>query len=387
MKCRADPAMYPRRWAELQAAFDALVELSIVEREHRLTALDEADPELRTAIESLLRADSEAETRLAKLEGAFASAFCPDLDPLGLAGRTVAHFNVAEPIGVGGMGIVYRADDTRLGRAVALKFLLPPYSLDASAKARFLREARAAATLDHPNLCVIHDVGATDDGRLYLAMALYTGETLKARLARESGMALRDVLGIAAQLAAGLKAAHAGGIVHRDLKPGNVMLLPNGTVKILDFGLAKATDQSLTESAARFGTISYMAPEQIRDAVVDRRSDLWAFGVVLYEMLTGRKPFGGERGIAIAHTILHDKPVPPSMYRDDLPVALENLVLRLLQKTPARRCSDANEVLSALAFAEANPEEGCHPWRRHVRRASRAWAGLRQLTFWSAVRS
>ena len=365
--------MYLHRWAEVQAAFDALVELSIVEREHRLTALEESDPELRSAIESLLRADSEAETRLATLEGACASAFCPDLDPLGLAGCSVAHFNVAEPIGAGGMGIVYRAEDTRLGRAVALKFLLPPYSLDASAKARFLREARAAATLDHPNLCVIHDVGATDDGRLYLAMALYTGETLKARLARESGMAVGDVLGIATQLASGLRAAHAGGIVHRDLKPGNVMLLPNGAAKILDFGLAKVTDHSLSESGARFGTVSYMAPEQIRGAVVDGRADLWAFGVVLYEMLTGRKPFGGEHDFAIAYTILHDKPVPPSTYRDDVPAPLENLVLRLLQRTPALRCADADEVLSALALAGANPEPHRHSWWRQLRRATRAW--------------
>lgn len=362
-----------RRWAELQTAFDELVELSVVEREHRLTALDETDPELRSAIEALLRSDSEADARLATLEGGFTSSFAPDRDPLGLAGRSIAHFDVAEPIGIGGMGIVYRAEDTRLGRAVALKFLLPPYSLDASAKARFLREARAAATLDHPNLCVIHDVGATDDGRLYLAMALYTGETLKARLARESGMAVGDVLGIATQLAAGLRAAHAGGIVHRDLKPGNVMLLPNGAAKILDFGLAKAADHGVSESGARFGTVSYMAPEQIRGATVDGRADLWAFGVVLYEMLTGRKPFGGEHDFAIAYTILHDKPVPPSMYRDDVPAALESLVLRLLQKTPARRCSHADEVLSVLALAEANPEAGRHPWWRHLRRATRAW--------------
>jgi serine/threonine-protein kinase len=285
------------------------------------------------------------------------------------------------------MGVVYRAYDTRLGRAVALKFLLPPYSLDASAKARFLREARAAATLDHPNLCVIHDVGATDDGRLYLAMALYAGETLKARLARVDGMAAGEVLGIATQLAAGLEAAHAGGIVHRDLKPGNVMLLPNGAVKILDFGLAKATDQGLSESGAQFGTVSYMAPEQIRGAAVDRRADLWAFGVVLYEMLTGRKPFVGERDIAIAHAILHDRPVPPSRYRGDLPTSLEHLVLRLLQKAPARRCSDANEVLSALALAVTNTEEGRHPWRRRLRRAIRAWADRRQLTLSSLVRS
>jgi serine/threonine protein kinase len=184
------------------------------------------------------------------------------------------------------MGVVYRANDTRLGRVVALKFLLPHYNLDASAKARFLREAHAAAALDHPNLCTIHEVGTSDEGCLFLAMALYPGETLRDRLARNGSIPLREALDIAPQIVQGLQAAHAAGIVHRDLKPGNVMLLPDGTVRILDFGLAKARDHSRSETGVRFGTVSYMSPEQIRGGNVDGRSDLWSLGVVFYEMLT-----------------------------------------------------------------------------------------------------
>src|SRR2546426_3813717 len=172
------------------------------------------------------------------------------------------------------MGVVYRAEDTRLGRAVALKFLLPQYSLEASAKARFLREARSAAALDHANLCTIHEVGESEDGRLFLAMALYPGETLKARVAREGPLPVAATLEITMQIAQGLACAHAAGIVHRDLKPGNVMLLPYGTVKILDFGLAKVRDQSLSSSGARWGTVAYMAPEQIRGEAGDGRADL-----------------------------------------------------------------------------------------------------------------
>src|SRR5688572_20197482 len=167
-------------------------------------------------------------------------------DTLGLVGRTVSHFTVRGQLGAGGMGVVYRAQDTRLGRAVALKFLLPQYNFDDVAKARFLREAHSAAALDHPNLCAIHEVGTSEDGWLFLAMPLYPGETLRARLAREGSMPIGDALEVARQIAEGLQAAHAAGVVHRDLKPGNIMLLPDGMVRILDFGLAKARDQSLT---------------------------------------------------------------------------------------------------------------------------------------------
>src|SRR5437016_83135 len=337
--------MDPRRWKEIQAAFDALVELDATARASRLANLGATDPELRAAVESLLAGAAEAEARLAPLEAPLHS---DSADPLGLIGRTISHFRVLEPLGAGGMGVVYRAEDTRLGRTVGLKFPLPQSSLDAAAKARFLREARSAAALDHPNLCTIHEVGESTDGRPFLAMALYPGETLKTRLARNGPLPVPEALEIARQIAQGLGCAHAAGIVHRDLKPGNVMVLPDGTVKILDFGLAKARDESLSATSARMGTPAYMAPEQVRGEAVDARTDLWALGVVLYEMLSGRDPFGEEHELAIAHAILHAEPVPPSTLRPDVPPHVEHLILTLLEKEPSRRFADATAVVAAL---------------------------------------
>ena len=358
-----------QRWQEIQGTFDSLVHLDAVERGNRLTALATTDPELRAAVEALLAADSEADARLAPLEAVVRSPSpaVASPDPLGLTGRTIAHFQVSEPIGAGGMGVVYRAEDTQLGRSVALKFLHPSYSFDETANARFLREAHSAAGLDHPNLCAIHEVGRSDDGQLFLAMPLYAGETLKTRLAR-GPTAVSEALEIAQQIAAGLECAHAAGIVHRDLKPGNVMLLPDRTVKILDFGLAKARDQSLTATGAVLGTAPYMAPEQIAGEAVDGRADLWALGVVLYEMLTERTPFAREQDIAVAHAILHHEPVPPSTHRGDVSPALDDLVLRLLEKNPAGRYPTASALLSDLSGVRT-ATAGARPWlRRRLRR-------------------
>ena len=363
------PPIDPRRWDELQATFDALVNLDPGERATRLAALGVTDPALRTALEPLLAADAAGLPRLAPLDAAFFSVATPARDPLNLVGRAVSHFHVLEPLGAGGMGVVYRAEDTRLGRAVALKFLLP-HSLDDSAKARFLREARAAAALDHPTLCTLYEVGESEDGRLFLAMALYSGETLAARLARDGPLPVSNALEIARQIARGLGCAHAAGIVHRDLKPGNVMLLPDGTVKILDFGLAKTRDANLSDTGARLGTVAYMAPEQIRGRTVDARADLWAFGVVLYEMLTGRKPFAGEDAIAIAHAIAHDEPVSPSTLRERLPAWVDRVVLALLQKDPGRRYATVDELIAHLANVGIVGATDRAPRRPSVRRVA-----------------
>jgi serine/threonine protein kinase/tetratricopeptide (TPR) repeat protein len=366
-----------QRWEEIQTSFDQLVELSAQERAGRLATLARTDPEMHRALESLLEADASASAELGAIDTAFLPEFEHQPDPLGLAGRTVSHFDLHEALGAGGMGVVYRADDTRLGRAVALKFLLPHYSLDASAKSRFLREAHAAAALDHPNLCTVYEVGTSEDGWLFLAMALYQGETLRARLTRDGAIPVRDALEIARQIADGLQAAHSAGIVHRDLKPGNVMLLPDGTVRILDFGLAKARDQSISEAGARFGTVSYMSPEQMRGENVDGRADLWALGVVFYEMLTGRKPFKGEEEVAIAHAILHDEPELPSTHRGDLSAALEGIVLRLLQKDPAKRYADAGDLLRELARTETLVDASTGLLRTRWRRVRRRLTGIR----------
>ncbi len=341
--------MNAERWEEIQVRFDELVEMDLSHRTAHLAMLASSDPSLHRALELLLKSDAAASAQLAPLDAAFLPATDYGRDSLGLTGRTISHFELRETLGAGGMGVVYRADDTRLGRVVALKFLLPHFNLDTSAKTRFLREAHAAAALDHPNLCTIYEVGTSDEGWLFLAMALYPGETLRDRLSRAGPVQVRESLDIARQIADGLQAAHAAGIVHRDLKPGNVMLLPDGSVRILDFGLAKARDHSRSEAGIRFGTVSYMSPEQVRGETVDARADLWALGVVLYEMLTGRKPFGGDEELAIAHSILHDEPKPASTHRSGIPAVLEDIVLRLLQKDRAKRYDTAAELLSELA--------------------------------------
>ena len=279
--------MESERWRAVRALFDEVVDLSPAARAERLA---EQDPELRRAVEALLAADPEAEEYLAGLMFALPAQG----DPLGLSGRAVSHFRVLQLLGSGGMGVVYAAEDTRLQRSVALKVPFPQFQLDPSAKARFLNEARSAGALDHPSLCSIYEVGETADGLPFLAMALYRGETLKTRLMREPPLTIAAMLEIARQIVAGLSAAHQAGIVHRDLKPGNVMLLPDGGVKILDFGLAKVRDQSVTGSGRVLGTAAYMAPEQIRGDPVDGRADLWALGVLVYEMSAGRQPFRGE---------------------------------------------------------------------------------------------
>src|SRR4051812_21772258 len=197
--------MDSRRWQEIRSAFDAIVDLDLSDRETRVTTLSRSDPELSTSLERLLAADLTADAELASLDAAFFPQSAPSSDPVGVTGKTVSHFEIHEAIGAGGIGVVYRAEDLRLGRAVALKFLLPFYGIDAIAKTRFMREAHLVAALEHPNLCSIHDVGTTDDGKLFLAMPLYEGETLRARLARGEAMPVADVLAVAKQVAEGLR--------------------------------------------------------------------------------------------------------------------------------------------------------------------------------------
>jgi serine/threonine protein kinase/tetratricopeptide (TPR) repeat protein len=344
--------MEARRWREIQETFDTLVELNADERHARLTTLGDTDPELRAALESLLTADVVADDRLDAFETQLRSP-ATLADPLGLIGRTISHFQVIELLGMGGVGVVYRAEDVRLHRPVALKFLLPPHSFDEGAKARFLREAHAAGQLDDTNLCTIYETGSSDDGWPFIAMALYAGETLRNRLDREGALPIPVILSMGRQIAVGLQAAHAAGIVHRDLKPGNVMLLPGDTIKILDFGLAKVRDQSVTDPGAILGTTSYMAPEQIRGEAVDSRVDLWALGVVLYQMLTGRRPFVGEREVAIAHAVLHDDVPAFAKDVDASPERLKNLILRLLEKDPKERPQSAAEIVQRLDAVDA----------------------------------
>ena len=249
MTSGAGPAL-----ADVLAAFEEVVGLVADDRRARLEAMGSTDPALRQAVEELLAADSRAEVTLMRLEATLGDR-PRDSDPLHLVGRTVAEFHVLEPLGQGGMGVVYRAQDTRLGRPVALKFPLASRWLDPAARLRFRQEARLAAALDHPNLCQVYATGETAEGDLYYAMPLYEGETLKARLERGGALPLVEAVGIATQLARGLGAAHAGGIVHRDLKPGNVMLLPDGGVKFVEGPEAVPVVEWIKRLCRPFGTV------------------------------------------------------------------------------------------------------------------------------------
>ena len=264
-----------------------------------------------------------------------------------MEGRVVSHYRILKRLGAGGMGVVYQAEDTRLKRTVALKFLPPELTRDETARERFIQEAQAASALDHPNICAIYDVDSADE-QLFIAMAYYEGETLRDRIAR-GPLSVADALDVAVQIARGLDHAHHAGIVHRDIKPANVIATRDGLVKIVDFGIAKILDRTgPTRTGLTLGTVAYMAPEQAHGYAVDHRADLWALGVVLHEMLTGRAPFGGDRDMAILHNILHETPPAARTIRADLPPAIDDLLVRALTKDRDGRYQSAHEMIQAL---------------------------------------
>ena len=264
-----------------------------------------------------------------------------------MIGRTVSHFRVLEKLGEGGMGVVYKAEDTKLTRTVALK-LLPPTALPGEDdRARFVHEAKAAASLNHPNICTIYEIDEFE-GRPFIAMEFVEGRSLAALI--ESGpMKLDKVRDIASQLASGLQCAHEKGIVHRDIKPSNIMVTPAGLPKIMDFGLARAAGQTkLTREGMTVGTVSYMSPEQVRADALDQRTDLWSLGVLLYEMVSGQRPFKGDYDQVVMYSILNEEPAPLTSLRTGVPLELERIVMKALAKQPEERYQHADELLSDL---------------------------------------
>jgi len=289
-----------------------------------------------------------------------------------LLAPTAGPFEILEPLGGGGMGIVCKARDTRLDRIVALKFLPWELTRDPDAKRRFMQEAHAASALEHPNICTILEVGETSDGRLYLAMPCYDGETLRRKI-EHGPLPVEEAVEIAEQVARGLAKAHHNGIVHRDLKPANLIVTEDGVVKILDFGLAKlAGEVALSHTGSSAGTPAYMSPEQARGEEVDHHTDLWSLGVVLYEMLAGRRPFRAEREQAVIYSILHDKPQPLRELRPQVPPELERIVNRLLAKEPAERYASVDEVFADLRTLRGEALTGTMMARR-PRRGARPW--------------
>jgi non-specific serine/threonine protein kinase len=266
-----------------------------------------------------------------------------------MIGQTISHYRILEELGSGGMGVVYKAEDTKLKRTVALKFLPPELTRDKAAKTRFIHEAQAASALQHHNICTIHEIDETKDGRLFICMDCYEGETLKEKIAK-GPLPVKEALGIAMQIAEGLSEAHRAGMVHRDVKPANVMLTRSGVAKILDFGLAKLAGMTkVTKMGTTVGTVAYMSPEQARGEEVDPRSDVWSLGVILYEMLAGGAPFKGDHEAAVLYGIINTAPEPLEKYRRDIPEEFRRVVDKALQKDPSSRYDSAAAMVDDLA--------------------------------------
>src|SRR5262252_4084257 len=284
-----------------------------------------------------------------------------------MIGQQVSHYRILGKLGGGGMGVVYEAEDLKLGRHVALKFIPETLAGDAKSLERFTREARAASQLNHPNICTIHGI-EDNNGHPFIVMERLEGESLKQQIGGHP-MPVEKVLDIGVQVSDALMASHAKNIVHRDIKPANIFITPSGQVKVLDFGLAKlvhnlgteddaGADNSLTAIGVIPGTAVYMSPEQARSETVDARSDLFSFGVVLYEMSTGKKPFTGANSLVTLDAVLHSKPTPPRDLNPKIPVELEGIIGKAMEKDRNRRYQSAAEMKSDLALLRREAESG-----------------------------
>jgi serine/threonine protein kinase len=353
--------MSPERWERIKdVAFSAMER----EGDSRARFVEEAcgtDSDLRRAVEELIEEHQRPGDSLARAIGSVA-ADVPTPDGhaqtgSSMVGQTISHYKITEKLGQGGMGVVYKAEDTKLHRSVALKFLAPPLLRDPEARKRFEREAAAAASLDHPNICTVYEIDEVD-GQTFIAMAFVEGQTVKEKL-RQRPFKLDEALDIAIQAAQGLQAAHEKGIVHRDIKSANLMLNTQGQVKIMDFGLAQLADHSrLTRTATSPGTPAYMSPEQAECRPTDRRTDLWSLGVVLYEMVTGRLPFEGERQQAVLHAIVNTEPEPITALRFGVPLELDWIAGKCLTKDADRRYQTAVELSVDLENLQEKVESG-----------------------------
>jgi serine/threonine protein kinase len=350
--------MEPERWRKIESIFHAVLQADESRRAAVLEDSCAGDESLRREIESLLAHHKNAAGFIETPAFMTASSErAPQRQPQSTpaaasipAGKVIGQYRVIEPIGGGGMGVVYKAEDTKLGRLVALKFLPHEVATDAAAVERFQREARAASALNHPNICTIYDIEEYG-GQQFIAMEYLDGRTLKDHIL---GRALEsdEIARVGIQIAEALAAAHSKRIVHRDIKPGNVVITSSGLAKVLDFGLAKLIadgadslpTQSITATHTVSGTLPYMSPEQLRGREVDHRTDICALGVVLYEMATGRRPFASELMPELIDQILNSPPLAPLEINRKLPSKLEEIILKCLEKDPEDRYQSAKEI-------------------------------------------
>lgn len=332
------------RRERIEVLFDQCSELPPEQRARFLEVAVAGDRALRQEVEALLASADRADSS-GRLERIVAAAFDLPRMPAGKPG-TGDRYELLQKLGGGGMGMVYKARDRRSGRLVALKFLSESLAEDQVIRRRFHREARAAAALEHPNIGAIHGV-EEQDGRLFLVMPFYGGGTLKQRLAG-GPLSVADAVFCAIQIAEGLSLAHGWGIVHRDIKPANLVFADDGTLKILDFGIAKVGGEKLTRTGLVLGTLSYMSPEQASGGTVDHRTDLWSLGVVLYEMLAGRPPFAAPTIEQLFRAVRSGDTPRVRDTRPEVPEPVEAVVCRLLERDPDRRYPDAGAVAEAL---------------------------------------
>jgi serine/threonine protein kinase/tetratricopeptide (TPR) repeat protein len=374
--------------APLDRLFEQAMNLPLRAREAFLDGVCGPDQGLRDELGSLLTAHEAAPEyfdRLANFIVAPALLALADLPDDELApGNTVSHYRILENIGRGGMGVVYAALDLSLGRRVALKFLSPHLSSEAAAKSRFVAEAKAASLLDHPNIGVIHEIGETEEGRLFIAMAHYEGETLQRRIYR-GPLPIDEATDLTRQIAGALAASHRKGVIHRDVKPSNILITAQGVAKLLDFGIARVAGSELTREGVMPGTVAYMSPEQTRGEIIDHRTDLWSLGVVLCEMLTAVRPFQGEDDRILVHAIRHDTWVQTWHSNLAPPAPLTRIVERCLEKDASRRYGCAEELLADLdgidtpKAMEPSMSEVSSPPPGHGRRRLLRYASLAAL--------